>query len=318
MYNINIIYKVLKFGGFYLKKKANKPDNREYTIKIIPHKGENVRSIRLPIRTIKYGFAVACAGVVLFAGAFGYSTYNASMAQTEKSELSELRQVNTMQQAQILQLSQKANALQEDMDRLNDLENEIRQIASMEGADASRAGFDRAAHNGQGGPGIQPNVKIIGETLDSLTASVQARRQSLENLKQIISNQKEQLAVTPSIWPSAGEVSSRYGLRWNGSDFHPGVDIAADEGTPVVATADGAVIESSWNSGGYGYMVDIDHGNAIITRYAHNSQLAVSVGDKVKKGQVIAYMGSTGFSTGPHVHYEVIINGKAVNPNRFL
>lgn len=301
-----------------MKKKTNKPDNREYTIKIIPHKGENVRSIRLPIRTIKYGAVAVCAGVFLFVSAFGYSTYNASLVQNEKFELNELRQVNHMQQTQILQLSQKANALQENMDQLNDLENEIRQIASMESADISRSGFSRAEHNGQGGPGITPDMKIIGETLDSLSQSVAVRRQSLENLKQTIANQQAQVAITPSIWPAAGEVSSRYGLRWEGSDFHPGVDIAADVGTPIMATADGVVAESGWNSGGYGYLVDIDHGNGIVTRYAHNSQLAVSAGEKVKKGQVIAYMGNTGFSTGPHLHYEVIVNGKAVNPNRFL
>ena len=97
-----------------------------------------------------------------------------------------------------------------------------------------------------------------------------------------------------------------------------GIDIANDIGTPIVAAADGVVVDSGWNSGGYGYMVDLDHGNGIVTRYAHNSRNAVSVGQVVKKGQLIAYMGSTGFSTGPHVHYEVRVNGKAVNPDRFL
>ena len=309
----------LKFGGIYLNKKMKKPDNREYTIKIIPHKGEEVRSIRLPIRTIKYGATVICAGILLFVGAFGYSTYNASLLQKDQTELQELRQVNTLQQTQILQLSQKANALQEDMNKLNDLENEIRQIASMEGTETSRSGFSRAAaHNGQGGPGITPDVKIIGETLDNLSQSMQVRKQSLENLKDMVASKQAQLAVTPSIWPASGEVSSRYGLRWNGSDFHPGIDIANDVGTPILATANGVVVAGGWNSGGYGYLVDIDHGNGIVTRYAHNARLAVSVGETVKKGQVIAYMGNTGFSTGPHVHYEVIVNGKAVNPNRFL
>ena len=302
-----------------MNKKMKKPDNREYTIKIIPHKGEEVRSIRLPIRTIKYGATVICAGILLFVGAFGYSTYNASLLQKDQTELQELRQVNTLQQTQILQLSQKANALQEDMNKLNDLENEIRQIASMEGTETSRSGVSRAAvHNGQGGPGITPDVKIIGETLDNLSQSMQVRKQSLENLKDMVASKQAQLAVTPSIWPASGEVSSRYGLRWNGSDFHPGIDIANDVGTPILATANGVVVAGGWNSGGYGYLVDIDHGNGIVTRYAHNARLAVSVGETVKKGQVIAYMGNTGFSTGPHVHYEVIVNGKAVNPNRFL
>ena len=122
----------------------------------------------------------------------------------------------------------------------------------------------------------------------------------------------------PSIWPTTGVVSSPYGLRWGGTDFHPGMDIANDMGTPIVATADGIVEYAGWNSGGYGNMVDINHGNGIMTRYGHASQVVVSTGQHVKRGQLIAYMGSTGFSTGPHVHYEVHVNGNRVNPISYL
>ena len=123
---------------------------------------------------------------------------------------------------------------------------------------------------------------------------------------------------TPSIWPSTGVVTSPYGLRWGGSDFHPGMDIANELGTPIVATADGTVEYAGWNSGGYGNMVDIDHGNGIMTRYGHAERVVVSAGQSVKRGQVIAYMGSTGFSTGPHVHYEIHVNGQKVNPISYL
>ena len=122
----------------------------------------------------------------------------------------------------------------------------------------------------------------------------------------------------PSIWPTTGVVTSPYGLRWGGTDFHPGMDIANDTGTPIVATADGVVEYAGWNSGGYGNMVDINHGNGIMTRYGHASQVVVSTGQQVKRGQLIAYMGSTGFSTGPHVHYEVHVNGNRVNPISYL
>ncbi len=122
----------------------------------------------------------------------------------------------------------------------------------------------------------------------------------------------------PSIWPTTGVVSSPYGLRWGGTDFHPGMDIANDMGTPIVATADGVVEYAGWNSGGYGNMVDINHGNGIMTRYGHASQVVVRTGEHVKRGQLIAYMGSTGFSTGPHVHYEVHVNGNRVNPISYL
>ena len=125
-------------------------------------------------------------------------------------------------------------------------------------------------------------------------------------------------ASTPSIWPCSGDVSSPYGLRWGGSDYNPGIDIANDSGTPIVATADGVVTDAGWNSGGYGNMVDIDHGNGYMTRYAHAQSVAVAPGQNVKRGQIIAYMGSTGYSTGPHLHYEIRVNGQVVNPAGYL
>ena len=122
----------------------------------------------------------------------------------------------------------------------------------------------------------------------------------------------------PAIWPTTGVVTSPYGLRWGGTDFHPGIDIANDMGTPIIATADGIVEYAGWNAGGYGNMVDINHGNGLMTRYGHASQVVVTTGQSVKRGQLIAYMGSTGFSTGPHCHYEVHVNGQRVNPISYL
>ena len=129
------------------------------------------------------------------------------------------------------------------------------------------------------------------------------------------------LANKPSIWPTGGTVTSGFGWRispWGeGSEFHQGIDIANSLGTPIVATADGKVVQSGW-SGGYGNLVQIDHGNGIATMYGHNSQLVVSDGQQVRKGQIIAYLGSTGRSTGPHVHYEIRVNGKSIDPVGFL
>lgn len=129
------------------------------------------------------------------------------------------------------------------------------------------------------------------------------------------------LATTPSIWPARGTVTSGFGLRispfGDGNELHPGTDIAYTMGAPVVATADGEVVVSGL-AGGYGNLVQIDHGNGIATLYGHNSQLAVTVGQQVKKGQVIAYAGSTGKSTGPHVHYEVRINNTPIDPMKYL
>lgn len=119
------------------------------------------------------------------------------------------------------------------------------------------------------------------------------------------------------LWPvsGGGKITSRYGAR--GRSFHAGVDIAASRGTAVLAADAGVVTQSGW-SGGYGIMVTIDHGNGYVTRYAHNSSNLVSVGQRVQRGQQIARMGSTGNSTGPHVHFEVLRNGKHINPMQFF
>ncbi len=129
------------------------------------------------------------------------------------------------------------------------------------------------------------------------------------------------LAVTPSIWPAQGPIASGFGWRvspfGDGNEMHPGIDIAYTMGAPVVATADGEVVLSG-PAGGYGNLVQIDHGNGLATLYGHNSRLAVTAGQHVKKGQIIAYAGSTGKSTGPHVHYEVRINNTPVDPMKYL
>ena len=153
-----------------------------------------------------------------------------------------------------------------------------------------------------GGPATAPDVQNVRATLDDLEKRVAARRTSLEKLKQTMRDNQALLApgamaangtglvfgpsiTTPSMWPARGEVSSPYGLRWGGSDFHPGIDIANDMGTPIVATADGTVAVAGWNSGGYGNMVDIDHGNGLMTRYGHAMQVVVVPGQHVRRGQ---------------------------------
>lgn len=128
-------------------------------------------------------------------------------------------------------------------------------------------------------------------------------------------------AATPSLWPVAGWLSSAFGSRtdpFNGlRDFHPGVDISADSGQPVRATADGTVVTARY-TGNFGNLVVLDHGFGIVTRYGHLSKFAVSEGAQVLKGQTIGYVGSTGRSTSPHLHYELLLNGRQANPLGFL
>ncbi|MBR6012716.1 MAG: peptidoglycan DD-metalloendopeptidase family protein [Selenomonadaceae bacterium] len=123
------------------------------------------------------------------------------------------------------------------------------------------------------------------------------------------------------IWPVSGEITSPFGWRTHpifGSQiFHSGMDIGADYGVPIVAAQSGVVIESGW-IGGYGNTIMIDHGGGVVTLYGHNQSLAVDVGQTVSQGQVIAYCGSTGNSTGPHCHFEVRLNGEPVSPYNYL
>jgi murein DD-endopeptidase MepM/ murein hydrolase activator NlpD len=118
-------------------------------------------------------------------------------------------------------------------------------------------------------------------------------------------------------WPAQGKLTSRFGRRWG--RMHRGIDIAAPVGTPIYAAADGVVIDAGWHSGGYGNLVEIRHSDGTTTRYAHNSRIRVATGQQVRQGQQIADMGSTGRSTGPHLHFEIRPQGAgAVNPIAFL
>ncbi|MHB8107435.1 MAG: M23 family metallopeptidase [Candidatus Cryosericum sp.] len=162
--------------------------------------------------------------------------------------------------------------------------------------------------------------------LSASTAVVQQeaadREKNLIVLQDAASKYNTMLAKTPSIWPLYGLITSNYGWRSNpfggsSGEDHDGVDIAAPYGTAIRATADGKVEQTGWN-GSYGISVTLYHRDGIETLYGHMSRTAVAVGQTVKKGQVIGYEGSTGRATGAHCHYQVIINGNAVNPMTYL
>lgn len=348
--------------------------------------GEKNRQIILSKRFFKFGVASLIIGLIIFVGACGYSVYSALNKNKNAEVVAEVQQAGEIRQEQLLQISKKAEEMNEALQNLSQQEAELRIQAGLnppkkddpnavENVEAPPATENSAeiseipeavpiipgdaeVHDGQGGPIEGLNISDVSEALEMLEKRVSIRQESLDEFQTALKQRRETLAIAaagsttidpvmagaitplpsnsvtldlsqfggtpaanpnmPSIWPTTGVVSSPYGLRWGGSDFHPGMDIANDMGTPIVATADGVVEYAGWNSGGYGNMVDIDHGNGIMTRYGHASQVVVSTGQSVKRGQVIAYMGSTGFSTGPHVHYEVHVNGQRVNPISYL
>ena len=126
----------------------------------------------------------------------------------------------------------------------------------------------------------------------------------------------------PTIWSHLGKINNEFGFRRNPFggrtyELHQGMDIDGERGDMVVAPANGVIVKAEWQ-GGYGNMIEIDHGNGLTTRYGHLSKIEVQVGEPIQRGQIIGLIGSTGRSTGPHLHYELRLNDKAINPRRFL
>jgi len=158
-------------------------------------------------------------------------------------------------------------------------------------------------------------------TIGVLKGLLGALETGLASVKNSVESQQQLARATPSIWPLAGWLSSGYGSRkdpFDGSaDFHPGLDIAANRGTPVRATADGTVSTAGYN-GNYGNSVLVEHGFSISTRFGHMSRLAVREGQQIRRGDVVGYVGSTGRATGAHLHYEILVNGSPINPLRLL
>ena len=165
----------------------------------------------------------------------------------------------------------------------------------------------------------------IRRSLEALRLESQKRVASFQEIAWHITNERSLYRATPNIWPTAGRITSYFGYRFSpmasgevdADEFHPGVDIANDADTPIFATADGTVRHAGWH-GGYGRLVLLEHGWSYSTAYGHTSKVLVKVGERVQRGRLIAYMGTTGRSTGNHLHYEVLRHGRPVNPLPFL
>ena len=164
-------------------------------------------------------------------------------------------------------------------------------------------------------------VLVMHQSLDELNEEIVVEKNVKIELYQFLENQKNLLASTPSIWPTKGWLSSRFGYRISpftgGREFHKGIDISTRLNTPVTAPSDGIVVRVGRN-GGFGKMITIQHGYGLVTKYAHLEKILVKKGQTVKRGDKIGLAGNTGRSTGPHLHYEVHLNGVPVNPVRYV
>ncbi|MBK8161940.1 MAG: M23 family metallopeptidase [Gammaproteobacteria bacterium] len=220
-------------------------------------------------------------------------------------------------------LATRLGHLQAQAVRINALGQRLVEVAKLD-----KAEFNFAAPPAQGGP--QAEVELLQEidtpnfmqSLDQLAAEMDSREQQLRVLESFFMNRSLDAQILPTGRPiQGGWISSYFGMRTDPftgrREYHKGIDFAGKEGTEIQAVAAGLVTWSA-DRHGYGQMVEINHGNGYITRYAHNRANVVKVGDVVTKGQRIALMGSSGRSTGPHVHFEVLKNGRVVDPAKFV
>jgi murein DD-endopeptidase MepM/ murein hydrolase activator NlpD len=166
---------------------------------------------------------------------------------------------------------------------------------------------------------VQEAAKL--ESLESMAARLDKLVEKSVSLSGVLENQRALLATTPSIWPVRGYLSAGFGNRidpFTGlKDFHPGLDISAPLGTRILAPADGVVIFAGVK-GGYGNAVTVSHGRGLVTHYGHMDVINVRAGQQVRRGSVLGFVGNTGRSTAPHLHYEVWLNGSNQNPLQYI
>lgn len=280
---------------------------------------------------------VALSIFVLLPAISLYTGYR--LGQTTVSDKPDDRLANAIEQEMVQQRSEIMEAKRQAEDNLNALTLRLGKLqAHVIRLDAlgqrltNIAGLDNGEFNfheppAQGGPESSGELSSIAVSdflsqLDDLSRTLENRDQQLGMLEKMMMNRNLQAEVNPTGRPiKKGWISSQFGMRtdpFSGKqEFHKGMDLAGKKGSDVIAVASG-VVTWSGERYGYGIMVEIDHGKGLATRYGHNLENLVQVGDKVKKGQLIAKMGSTGRSTGPHVHFEVLRNGKAVDPRKYI
>jgi murein DD-endopeptidase MepM/ murein hydrolase activator NlpD len=249
-------------------------------------------------------------------GEFTLARWNQDLA--EQSE--QLARIEQDVDDQVATLATRVGRMQAQLIRLDALGKQLTEVAKLK-----RGEFDFEQPPALGGPEIAgegPVVPALDSMLDTMDAQIDDRRRQLTALQNLIMTRELARPIVPGGRPvESGYISSLYGQRTDPFDgnqaSHQGLDFAGAAGTQVLAVADG-IVSHTGNDGGYGRQIEITHGNGYITRYAHNAKLLVKPGQTVKRGDPIALMGSTGRSTGTHVHFEVLRNGKPMNPLSFV
>ncbi|WP_374013146.1 M23 family metallopeptidase [Pseudoxanthomonas koreensis] len=265
--------------------------------------------------------AVLTVGVGLGIGAG--TGIGAAAAQRMESQLAqqqrELQQVRQQSQQEINALAARLGELQAQANRLNALGERLTQAGQLEDGE-----FDFQGAPGQGGGELAGDMPLgeLVEGLDEIELKFAQSGQQLSVMEALLFDRQLEINAMPSRAPvRRSYITSSFGGRADpfgrGRQFHKGIDFHARVGDPVMSVADG-VVSFAGNRSGYGHTIEVDHGNGYVTRYAHNSRLTVRSGDLVRAGQQVARAGSSGRSTGAHVHFEVWENGRVVNPRKFL
>ena len=246
-----------------------------------------------------------------------------SIDDTLVAHAATLKEIHRESEINIGALTSQLARLQARIARLDALGGTLVDLAQLE--DGTE--FDFGSEPGLGGRAIAssgpgPTASDLGVSIDNLHRQIEDRTLWLDVLEDVIQHRRLVSEAYPSSWPvRSGWVSSYYGMRqdpFHGhSAFHQGIDFAASKGTDIRSAAAG-MVEFAGTRDGYGLMVQIRHGNGYQTRYGHASELLVESGQMIERGEKIALVGSTGRSTGPHLHFEVLKNGKAANPLKFL
>lgn len=265
---------------------------------------------------------VALAGVGLLAGSFVLGLNVGQQRDDGSGGGAEIAALKSQLQDRVDGLALRTGQLNAQLLRLNALGKRLAEMAKI-----SSREFDFDHDPPQGGPegdgsGHSAQLPELTSLLDNLEQRIGLRGAQLSALESVILGRQLSADIRPTGRPvTQGYISSYYGERMDPFDgeeaFHKGVDFAADAGADVLAVATGIVTWAGPRAG-YGVLVEVSHGNGYVTRYAHNSRVLVKVGETVERGQAVAAVGSTGRSTGPHVHFEVLRNGGQIDPIAFV
>jgi len=292
-----------------------------------PVKQATIPKLLLPVIAV----LVTAAAITLYMGISDYLRLRADSRELTslRADLKKQDERITHQQSQIVVFSNKIKSLKTQLADLNNFEKKIRIIANLDPNDDGTSMFGVGGSDPEDLDPVtimeedyQELVRDMHVEINEIDQASHSQKSSFTSIFSQLESKRNLLAATPSIRPVKGWVSSRFGYRvspFTGRrEFHRGLDIATHAGIPIIAPADG-IVTYSGRKGLMGNMITLEHGFGMVTRYGHIKKLIKKKGERVKRGETIALVGNTGRSTGPHLHYEVRLNGVAVNPmNYFL